>query len=471
MRVILADAPAIGTRLDASYSNLGLLYLAGSLNAAFAKAELDVTYLPAKQDIKGHVEFVRRYRPDIYGISFTSKAARRSYEAIRAVREACPGVRIVAGGAHPSALPEDVFAQSPVDIVVPGEGELTFTELIKAFSASAKPDLGSVSGLLFRHEGQVVRTACRPLVADLDDIPFPAWELVDFHDYPGMHLKKQPLETSMLVSRGCPFHCTFCSQPVWKYHKPWLRARSVQNICAEIELLYHRGIREIYLTSDEVNFNEPWAVELCHSIADLNHPDLYFQCNLRSDKVTARLAEALAAMRCWLVHLGIESANDRVLEGIGKKITVAQIDNATRLLSDAGVKVFAFMMLYQVWEDNGRLCWESTEEVENSLRFVRRLFRERRIQYMSWQFCTPMPGAILYELARRHNLYRGNPESVWETFDEHTVAMNVPGVSEKDMRRKLKKGILLKDWYMIRSGQISLRHVWRAWENLRALLK
>ena len=471
MKVLLADPPAKGTNIDDSYSNLGLLYLAGSLKAAFDGNEVKVRYLGPKHDLKSHLAFVRDYRPDIYAISFASKAAGVSFRTVRAVREMLPDVRIVAGGTHPTALPMDIFERSSVDVVGPGEGEATFTELVEVIAGSERPDLGSVQGIIFRNNGEIVHNERRPVISDLDSIPFPAWEMIDFRDYPGMHLKKQPVESSMLVSRGCPFKCAFCSQPIWKYQKPWLRARSLENICQEIDLLYERGVREIYLTSDELNFNEKWAIDLCEGIAARNYSDLYFQCNLRADKVSERLAQALSGMNCWMVHLGAESANNRVLKGIGKHITVEQVENASRLLSRAGIKVFAFMMLFQVWEENGELCWETPAEVENSLKFMKKMFRQRHVHYMSWQICTPMPGAPLYDLAKRHNLYLNGAERTWETFDEHTACIKIPDVSQRTMQWKIKKGILLKDWFMLRSGGISLRHAWRAWENVRALLK
>ena len=196
MRVLLADPPARGTKIDDSYPNLGALYLASSLRSAFEKGELTVGYTGPKHDLKSHVDLVRQFRPNVYAISLTSKSASRSYQTIKAVKDACPNTWVVAGGAHPTALPMDVFERSPVDIVGPGEGEVTFTELVKAIAAARRqPDLNSVRGILYRHNGQIVQTGCRPVVENLDSIPFPAWEMIDFHDYPGMHLKKQlPLQ-------------------------------------------------------------------------------------------------------------------------------------------------------------------------------------------------------------------------------------------------------------------------------------
>ncbi len=471
MRVLLADPPTGGTNIGDSYSNLGLLYLAGSLKAAFGKGDLEVAYLGPKHDLRSHVDYVQAFRPNVYGISYTSKAPHVSHQTIKAVKDACPEAWIVAGGAHPTALPMEVFNEAPVDIIGPSEGEITFTELVKEIAGKANPDFQTVKGLYFRHNGEIVHTGHRPFIKNLDDIPFPAWELIDFRDYAGMHLKKQPIESSLLISRGCPFHCSFCSQPVWKYQKPWLRSRSPDNICEEIDLLYDRGVREIYLSSDELNFNEKWALDLCEAIARRNYTDLYFQCNMRADKGSSAMADALAGINCWMIHLGIESANDRVLQGIGKKVTIAEIENATRLLSKAGIKVFAFMMLYQAWEEDEELCFETTKEVDNTLRWARKMFKQRCIHYMSWQFCTPMPGARLYDIARRHDLYRGEAKDVWASFDEHNTCMTLPGISQRAMSWRLKKGILLKDWFMLRSGGISVRHFWRAWENLRALVK
>jgi len=471
MKVLLADPPAKGTRLDDSYPKLGLLYLAGYLRQALGDDTVEIRYLGAKHDLQSHLQAARDFNPHIYGISYTSKGAPVAHEAIRAVKHACPDTWVIAGGCHPSALPLHVLEECPADVVAVSEGELTFAELVKAIAERSKPELERVQGIYFRHNKEILHTGLRPFIPNLDDIPFPAWDLVDFREYSGMHLKKQPIETSLLVSRGCPFHCTFCSQPVWKCQKPWLRSRSPENICQEIDLLYERGVRELYLCSDELNFNERWALDLCRAIAARGYPDLYFQCNMRADKVSEQMVEALGGIRCWLVHLGVESANNRVLRGIGKHVTVEQIENAVRLFGRAGIKVFAFMMLYQAWEEDGKLCFETTDEVENSLQWAKRMFRQGLIHYMSWQFCTPLPGSRLYDIAERHHLYRGDPETVWQSFDEHQACMNLPGIPHRTMRRKLKKGILIKDWFMVKSGNISLRHLWRAWENLAALVR
>jgi len=470
MKILLADPPALEMSYDASYPNLGLLYLAGFVRKYIKTHKMEIEYVGPRHTLKSHLEFLKNFSPDIYGISFTSKTARLAYRTMEAVKTFAPSMLVVCGGAHPTAVPAEVMAGSSADVCVIGEGETSFLEIVKAVANNGR-DFSKVAGIAFRIDDTVVFGEARPFIVNIDDIPLPAWDLIDFNSYPGLHLKKMPTETSMLISRGCPYDCVFCSNPVWKSAKPWHRFRSAPNICDEIRYLYSRGVREIYMTSDEINFNEEWAIELCTSVAQLGYKDLIFQCNMRADKVSDNLARALSKMNCWLVHLGIESVNDRVLKGIGKHVSISEIREAVRILSSAGIKIFAFMMLYQVWEEDGTLMFETHKEVDNSIRVMKELFNKKQIHYMSWQFPTPLPGSRLFKIAKKHNLFSEDPDSTFERYGQHDIMMNIPGLTTKAMRRRLKKGILLKDWFMIRSGAISISHMWRAWENIKSLIK
>lgn len=164
MKILLADTPVKGTNIDDSYPNLGLLYLAGSLKDSFKNNDLEVAYVGPKHDLKSHIAIVKQTQPDVYGISFTSKAATHAYQTIHAVRKACPNTWIIAGGAHPTTLPTDTLLESPIDVIVLAEGEVTFTELIKARISSNKVDLESIQGIVFRQNGKVMQTTHRPFI-------------------------------------------------------------------------------------------------------------------------------------------------------------------------------------------------------------------------------------------------------------------------------------------------------------------
>ena len=471
MKIVLADPPALHKSYESSYPNLGLLYLASFLREQMDKHSPSIDYLGPCHTLTSHLDYLQQRQPRVYGLSFTSKTASLAYEVMRSVKDLLPLTLVVCGGAHPTTAPVEVLSRSPCDVCVVGEGELTFHDIVSAVGGNNVCNFRDIDGIVYRQNGAIVRNKPRAFIKSLDDIPYPAWDLIDFKDFQGTRLKKHPLQSPLVTSRGCPYNCAFCSNPVWKSSKPWLRYRSVKNICGEIELLYERGVREIILSSDELNFNEGWAIELCQAIIDLNHRDLHFQCNMRADKVSDELAQALSRMGCRLVHLGVESGNDRVLRGLGKGVTVEQIESAARTLAKRGIRVFAFMMLFNVWEEHGDLCWETSQEVHNSIALVRRLFRERAIHYMSWVPATPMPGARLYDIATRYGLFNGDPQDVMACFDEDRVPMRIPKISERSMKWEIKKGIILKDWLMLRSGDIGLRHASKVWENLKSLAR
>jgi anaerobic magnesium-protoporphyrin IX monomethyl ester cyclase len=470
VKLLLADPPALERNYDNSYPNLGILYLLSHVRDSFGAA-LELKYLESFVTLEEHLRSVADFEPHIYGISFTSKTSSLAYRTIDAIKTRFPEIVVLAGGPHVTAMPEEVLQISKADICVIGEGEQTLSQILES-KLNGRSRLEEVPGIAYRQGERTVRTQRREFITNLDDIPFPAREFVqDPTLYHGNFLRRQKLEASVLTSRGCPFNCCFCSNPVWKSAKPWLRQRSVRNILEEIQNLYENGVREIYFSSDEINFNEKWAIELFEEIRAKNHGDLFLQCNLRADKISSELVRAMKEANCWLVHMGMESGNDRVLRGIGKNITVKQIREAVSLLSDAQIRVFAFMMLYNVWEEDGRLKHESSLEVDNSINLCMEFYRKRQIHYMSWQFCTPMPGSRLFPIASKYNLFRQAPSKTWERYDEHDVTMRLPGISLRQMKWRNRKGILLKDWYLLRSGSVNWRHLWRIRENLAALFR
>jgi radical SAM superfamily enzyme YgiQ (UPF0313 family) len=464
MKILLADPPRDEDYYDLSYPNLGLLYLTSYLRKLSSEA-LDIRYLEGFCSLSEHLRQIEQFSPDLYGLSFALWTSKLAYKTMRAVKERFPRLPVVCGGPQPTASYTEALNHGHADVCVLGEGEATMLDLVNHFR-TAKPDLSEIPGLAYKGaDGQIITTGSRSFIRDLDTIPLPAWDMVDLHPYTGMHINRATPQTHMLVSRGCPFDCNFCANPVWKSAKPWVRLRSPANIAEEVRLLYQRGVREIYMTSDEFNVTEKWALDVCAAIEALGYRDLYFQCNLRADICTEKIAKAFARINLWLVHLGIESGNQRTLTGIGKNTKVEEVERTCRLLQQEGIKVFGFVMLYHAWEEDGRLCWESNDDVNNTLRLCRKLLSQNLIQYMSWQVATPMPGSRLQALAEKHSLLPTR-----EINNPWTHNLLLPGIGPADVRRAVRKGMLLKDYYLLRNGNLNRKHLWRAWTNVRVLL-
>jgi hypothetical protein len=203
---------------------------------------------------------------------------------------------------------------------------------------------------------------------------------------------------------------------------------------------------------------------VCRAIADLGHTDLFFQSNLRADKIDDELAELFKRMNMWLVHLGVESANDRVLDGIEKKITVEQTERCLKFLKKHKIRVLLFMMAFQLWETKGELQFETPREIRHSLWWVWKQFFLRRMHYMTWSIATPMPGAPLQEIVERHGL----PSSAlvldnWNRNKDYLgIDLSPLGISEKTKMRMLRAGILSKGVFALFSGNFDWRrHFYR----------
>jgi radical SAM superfamily enzyme YgiQ (UPF0313 family) len=457
MRVLLADThgPILGK--DQPSPNLSLLYLAAWVRARDASVEF--RYLPQRCSIDDHLKALHDWSPDVYALSFTSYGLPLAYQLMRAVRAHAPSVAIVCGGAHASAAPEQVLRNVPCDVVVIGEGEQTFLELLQSLGKWPS-ELPRIAGIAYRDGHHIRRTAERMLIDDLDTVPVPAWDLVEQRDYVGVSFSRGKPNTEMIITRGCPYRCTFCANPVFRGTGPRYRKRSPACIASEVEMLYRKGYREIFFHSDELNVQHAWCIDVCQTLAALNHPDLYFQTNLRVSPMSEEFAYWLKRANFWMVRIGIESANMRVLTGIKKRMSLEQTEKACAMLARHGIKVWGYFLLFQFWEENGVLTWESAEEVRNSLRFATRLWREGKLHYSSWAPSIPVQGAEFYNLALRRGMI---DEDYYPSDGGWDPRPFMPDVSDLDYRILFARARWLQGRMALSSGAIQ-------WKNWRAIL-
>lgn len=446
LKVVFADPPfgreSKGEAVTES-PNLGILYI-----ISYAKSRLpnvEFTYLEPFLSMEEHLEKIKQIKPNVYAISFTTPRRELSFKTIEEVSKLGLKMLMVAGGAHPTIDPQDVLKNTSIEMCIIGEGEETVTELLK--NVQSKEPISNVAGTVNQQKNNGVR----PLLKDIDF--FPAWEMIDFENY-DIAVSKKKRMAYLLPIRGCPNYCTYCSNPVWKLEKPWVRQRSPKNIAQEINYLYGRGIREIYLRSDTFNVNIKWCLEVCREIEKLNLKDMTFQCNLRADNLTDELAQRLRDIHVWLVHIGLESANERVLKGIGKNATQADNIRTLELLKKHHIKVYGFLMLYNAWEINGKLEYETAEEVNNTLEFAKNCLKDNLIEYISWSITNPIIGSKLYEIAKKFNIATYNIKI--------GNCMNLPGISEQQMVEHVKQGMILQLLNGIQKGMITKRSYKRA---------
>jgi radical SAM superfamily enzyme YgiQ (UPF0313 family) len=469
MKVHLINSPQ-QTGQDSSgfeflYPPLGPLYLASYARKAIGN-HIDFKFTDGMMlGRKRTVDEVKKFKPDIVGISFTTSTCEGAYDFIDDIKEISKNMLIVTGGPHCTALPDEVMGRSQADICVIGEGEATFSEILQG------KDFKDIAGIVYRENGSVVRNPDRQLIRDLDEIPFPARDLIeDWSIYKGYFLSKKKPDMVMISSRGCPYHCIYCSNPVWKVSKPYFRVRSPENIVEEIrELKDKYGAREIFDETDDFNLSKKHAMRVSQAIIDADL-GLSFKFQVRANNMDEELAANIGKMGTWLVFVGAESGNQRTLDGVKKKVTIEETENCARLLSENGIKIYGLFMGFNVWEENGKLCFEGIEECRNTIKFAKSLIKKRYLHFMGFSLTTPFPGSQLFDIVKRHDLIEQSGKWVhWN--DLWKLNLKLPGLTNRDWEVVKAEAGRVQALCAIRSGNINLNAIYPLFRRGLRLLR
>jgi len=327
LKIILLNPP---TAAPSSEILLNLAYLSSVLRAQGHTVKiLDATAPYKKLSPEDVANEIKTFQPDFIGITLTISYIPQSYAYIKKLSTL--NIPIVAGGPHPNALPEEVLKNN-VAIVCIGEGEDTVIEIANYFSG--QQSLDSIKGICYKNKNdKIVFTEKRPLIKNLDTIPFP-----DLSDFPIKNYlgnddpNSNSLFWAVFSSRGCPFDCTFCSS-----HNVFgrtMRMRSAQNVFNEIKELHKRYQANAFaFQDDELLSSKKRFIEFCDLVAKSKLP-ISFSIRTRIDSVTPEVLHNAKAAGISRISFGIESLDDETLLKINKKYTVKTIQERMQYLSD-----------------------------------------------------------------------------------------------------------------------------------------
>ncbi len=337
--------------------------------------------------------------PEVVGFTAMTVEYPAAARAAALVRSWGGGATIVFGGQHPTVRAEEIAGEPFCDVVVRGEGDLTFPELLDALERQAPLD--GVAGLAFRGaDGAVALTEPRPLVADLDTLPWPAYELLDMEAYIRANAARTAPKyrrcTQLFTSRGCPWHCIFCHDLFGKR----FRGRSAENVVGEIQMLQEKyGIREFMVDDDVFNYDLRRAKRIFQLVVERKVKAAFqFNVGIRLEHFDEELVRLMAAGGTYFVAVAIESASPRIQKMIRKNIHLERAARTLSWMRKYGIRTMGFFML--------GFPTETREEMEDTIRLAAAL----DIQEALFSIATPYPGTELNQMIEESGLY--DPDDV-----------------------------------------------------------
>jgi radical SAM superfamily enzyme YgiQ (UPF0313 family) len=374
---------------------------------------LHVTRSPDRAEVQ---RIAREYGPGLVAISATSPQFPYARLLAGWIREVAR-VPVVCGGVHPTLCPEEVVGCEELDLVNVGEGEEPLCELADALEAGR--DVSGIRNLWVKTAGGVVRNPPRPLIADLDALPFPDRSVFDQRKF----LDRWGGVARITASRGCPYSCTFCSNHAIRAAcggGPAVRVRSPESVVEEIEALrreYH--VDKIYFDDDTFTLEAERVSRLCALYGE--RIGLPFMVNARVETLTRPMLRALRAAGCEQISMGVETGNEWLrTEVLGKRITDAQIVEAFRMAREAGIATCSLNMI-------GLPC-ETPAMAEETIRLNEALAPD----FLQVAVFYPFPGTELHARCKLEGWLTDRTKS---SFFDRGSTLDLPTLSARELRR------------------------------------
>ncbi len=394
----------------------GVLYLSSTLK----KADHRVSMVVATEE--DPVEAALRLKPDLVGYSVYTGTQRYYLELNRRIRAQLP-VFSIFGGPHPTFFPE-MIEEEGVDGLCRGEGEYATLDLLNALGAHEPFE--RIPNWWFKIEGRIIKNPLRPLIKDLDQLPFPDRELL----YQARPASRENKVKPFITGRGCPYNCTFCFNKAYSdlYKGASLRTRrrSVDNVIAEIEEVRKRHpLQFITFMDDTFILNIRWLLEFAEKYkAQIGLP---FWCQVRADLVTEERIALFKDAGCVSVSFGLEAADDYMRNVVlNRNMSKEDILKASRILRGQGI---TFMTNNMLGLPKGGLA-EDLETLKLNLRC--------RPSYANVFLYQPYPKTELGEMAFREGLMEGTFDDLSGSVSDNTV-IKFKSALEKQQIENLQK--------------------------------
>jgi anaerobic magnesium-protoporphyrin IX monomethyl ester cyclase len=428
MKVLFVEPPkdtwfVMGDYLPPPY---GIIQLGAYLEREVKNVEIEVLDCNASHvDWKDMGKHIAASDPDI--VASSSLATCNTYVVARTLETAKkvdPHILTVTGGQHFTATAQESLEEYPeIDVIVRGEGEQTLTELVR--NTGNELTFKDINGISFRHKGKIVHNSPRPLIENLDDLPFPGYHLVKnvVHKYHFAAMAGRDAPYQLVEgARGCPHECTFCTQ--WRHWQGKWRSKSPKRVVDEIEYCYRNfGGRFVWLTDDNLGAGTR-AREIADQILERDMPELAWFVQARCDDII-RHKEALPRMRKsglnWVL-LGVENSEPSALADFKKGISPDDAKEAVRLLEDNDIFAHAMFII------------GNRKDTAKSIARLREFANDLNPDFAIFAILTPFPGNEIYDEAKRNGWIE---DFNWSHYDMVHAVMPTETLSTHEVQEEL----------------------------------
>ncbi len=398
-RIALVNPPYPVEAPQAIFIPLGISYLTAVLEQngyGVDVVDCQVTR-PSQKDLE---DKFKSLNPEIIGVTSATLTYLPALEILKAAKTALPDCTTMIGGPHVTVMDEQTFTESSdVDIVVRGEGEQTMLELARLVSEGNLKNLNDVAGITFRKNGQVYRTPDRLFMQNIDDLPHPAHKHFEVNRYKILGKTYMPI----ITSRGCPYQCAFCLAS--KMCGRGFRARSPSKVVDELEWLRDTfGAGAFAFYDDTFTFDVKRAFAICDEMKN-RKVGLPWDCRTRVDRVSKELLAKLRSTDCQLIHFGVESGNQQMLNLMRKGTTVEQNATAIKWAKEAGISVAISLVI--------GYPGETPEMLKQTIDFI----YKTKPDYVYMCEAVPYPGTEMHEYVKKLGL---EMSSDWSQYHEQT---------------------------------------------------
>ena len=454
MHITLINPPSPTGAPSSRFIPLGLGYLVAYLEAHQFEVTI-IDYQTQKMTKEELANVLSDNQPRIVGVTTSTLTYRSAIDIIKTVKETLPNCFTILGGPHVTVLDNQTLYETPeVDIIVRGEGEKTLLEIAEFVSNQKIEDISNIKGITFRKHDQITRTGDRPFIKDLDELPHPAFDHFVLDKYSISGKKYLPI----ITSRGCPFQCTFCLAS--KMCGTGFRTRSPEKVADELEWLRDVHKADIFAFYDDTfTFNMNRAYKICEEIKNRGL-DLPWDCRTRVDRINPRILAKMREANCQLIHFGVESGSQKMLDLMKKGTSVEQNAKGIKMAKESGIGVAISVVV--------GYPGETKELLRETFEFV----RKTEPDYVYACQAIPYPGTEMCDELKKLGWKVSND---WNRYDEQSAVFENPLLSSQeieDMRGKfyddffsptyfLRKSVK-KDFYSQTMAHAALNHLlWR----------